>query len=195
MSVESLLIELPLSGERSYVHGVDIFDAVIARTGATADVALVLRTATDCAIELVDPPAAALLDPEVFGSIRYRIDGNDQRRALRRRRDRPITTRLPLDESDVTRGATYGNDRALVPRGTHSFMRRAASAALVMLKGRAGNYWTIAEVGCRVAPPWDTAVEVAISPLIGGKYWKVTAAPQGADPIGSITLVRGSPRR
>lgn len=194
MSAESLLIELPLTGQRSYVHGADIFDAVVARTGATADIALVLRTATDCAFELVDPETPGT-DAEIFGTIRYRLGADPHRRLLRRRRDLPVTTRFALDEAGLTQGAEYGDGRALLPAGPGSLMRRAVSAAIVMLKAAAEGYWTIAEVGCRVAPPRDVATEVTLSPFLGGRYWKVMVAPRGEEPIGSITLARGSPRR
>lgn len=196
MTAEATILELPLTGERSYVHGADIFDAVIASTGATADIVLTLRLAANCAIALVAPVNADANDPDLCGSVRYRVAGVQQRRLLRRLPGRPATIRLPLDEEELTAKAIFGADRASIPPGSGSFVRRAGSACLVLLEGHfPDDYWSITEVACSTPPPATVGVEVSLAPLLGGRYWKAILSPFGAEPVGTLVLARGGPRR
>lgn len=101
-----MLVEPPLTGERTYVHGVDILEALLAGTGAESDIVLVLRTAGGAAIETLDAAPAA--GEPGCGEFRYRRAGCAHRVWLRHRPDRPITARRPWDDAELLRGATLG---------------------------------------------------------------------------------------
>jgi len=177
---EATLIDVPLTGERSYIHGADLFDALTAATGAEAEIVLSLTAASDCAIELRDetagPPSA-----EPCGRFRYASDGTLRRHVLLRRPDRPIAVRRPL------------SDEAL-PAGT-SFMRRASELAVsLLMREFPDDYWTIGQIACWRRPPEGAAPAVAIRACLAGRFWKVAVEADGVS-IGHVVLARGSPRR
>lgn len=189
------LLDLPLTGERSYVHGADIFDAVLAATRASADIVVTLRLATATAIALVEHEAAGPDELDVIGTVRCSVGAERQRWLLRRLLDRPAP-RLPFDEQALTAGATYGPERLSVPAGPGTFVRRAVAGCMVMAEERfPEDYWSIAEIACAVPPPPEAAVDVVVSTHVGGRYLKAEMAPPGAARIGTIIFARGQPRR
>ena len=190
----SMLIELPRTGERSYLHGADIFDALVGGTRAHRDIVLALRVASDCAIEVVDRAAA---DADVCGTFRHRPDGGEHRHLLVRRRDRPLSTQVAFDESALTADAAFGPDRAWLPAGSgaFTFMRRSIALCLRLLeRDHRQDYWTIAEIACCVAPRDDSAIGVAVANRVGGRFWKMALAANG-EHVGHVLLARGPPRR
>ena len=187
-----MLIEPPLTGERTYLHGADILDALVAATGAESDLGLVLRVAGNCAIEaLPGPPDAA-----ACGRFRYRRGGRDHQLVLRHRPDRPIARRLVGDDARLVAGAELECDRATQPAGTPGgILQRAVALALALLeRPHPEDYWSIAEIDCRVAPPADGALAVAVQPRLGGRFWRAAVAVDGG-PLGTVLLARGQPRR
>jgi hypothetical protein len=187
---------VPLTGERSYIHGADLFDALTAATGAEAEIVLSLTAASDCAIELRDetagPPSA---DP--CGRFRYASDGTLRRHILLRRPDHPIAARRPLNDEALLAGATFWTHRAAMgatPRDA-SFMRRASELAVALLMREfPEDYWTIGQIACWRRPPEGAAPAVAIRACLAGRFWKVAVEADGVS-VGHVVLARGSPRR
>jgi len=189
------LLDLPLTGERSYVHGADIFDAVLAATGASAEIVLTLRLATATSIALVEREEAGPDDLDVIGTVRCNVGAERRRWLLRRLLDRPAR-RVEFDEHALTAGATYGPERLSVPSGPGSFVRRAVAGCMVLAEKRfPEDYWSIAEIACTVPPPQETAVDVVVSTHLGGRYLRAEMKPPGAAGIGTILFARGQPRR
>ncbi|MCC7275275.1 MAG: hypothetical protein IT561_21585 [Alphaproteobacteria bacterium] len=189
-----MVIDPPLTGERSYIHGADIFDALLALTGARQDMVLALRAASDCAIAVIDGATAP--DSLACGDFRHRRAGQIRRLLLRRLPDRPIARRSALDDATLAAGATFARDGARLPAGGDaSFVMRATALCLALLeRDRPDDYWTLAEIACRRPPPADAAVAITVASHVGGRYRKATLAAD-REPIGHLVLAQGSPRR
>lgn len=191
----SQLLALAITGERTYVHGADLFDAVVGATGAETDIVLHLYSATSSAIELVAAGGGTSGDPELCGSVRYGRDGVSVLNLLRRRRDVPVPGHLPFDELAATAEAVLEAGSVEVPANGLTFVRRASAGALLLLERELpDDYWAIAEVSCRRRPPNDAAVRVATTRVLGGRYRKVSMALADGEIIGSLLLARGKPR-
>jgi len=190
-----MLIDVPLTGDRSYLHGADIFDALLALTGARRDIVLSLRAASDCAIEVCD--AAGRPAADSCGAFRHRHDGTVCRHHLLRRADLPITARRDCDEEALIDGACFGADRATAPGGPHpgSFMRRAVAVYVALLEYELpDDYWSIAEIACAHPPRDDAALEVAVRNRVGNRFWNAAVLADD-QPLGHVILARGQPRR
>ncbi|WP_374440812.1 hypothetical protein [Stella sp.] len=188
-----MLIEPPLTGRRTYLHGADILDALVAATGAEGDLALVLRIAGDCAIEaLPEMPADGR---PVCGRFRYVRNGIPHRLSLHHRPDRPIRHRRTGDDAALLEGAVLAGDRATQPAGPGTPLHRAIALALALLeRPYPDDYWTIAEIACATLPPADGTVAVRTVPRLGGRFWRAEIAVDRR-PLGHVLLARGSPRR
>ena len=174
----AMFIDIPLTGERTYVHGADIFDALIAATGAEQAIRLSLKTAGDCAMELLEEGRApAGIEP--CGRFRFARDGSTVRHVLLRRLDRPSSARMPM--SDDAQSGTF-------------MQRLSARSVAVLARDFPGDYWSIAEITCRRLPQGDATADVAIGASVGNRFWKVVASADGV-PMGHIIMARGQPRR
>lgn len=190
------LLEPPFTADRTYLHGADIFDGIVGRIGAAADVRLVLTAASDCAIEVCDDDAALGASGESCGTVSYLRDGVRRRLRLQRRRDLPIRQRIPLDEDSLIEGAIFDGDGATLQAGEAPFMRRIAAASMHFLLIRCpDDYWSIAEIACARLPPRRAPASVTLRPLLGGRYWKAIGSALDGSAGGTILLARGQPRR
>lgn len=197
-NVSPFLLEPPFTADRTYLHGADIFEAIVDRLGPVADLRLTLTVASDCAIEVCDlsesdgRSSAAVV--ERCGTIGWRAEGARRQLDLVRRRDRPIARRVSLDEGALIEGATFEGDRAALPAGDAPLMRRVAAASLHLLRLQGPRQaWAIAEIACARVPSRSAPASVTLSRLLGGRYWKATAtSPDGG---GTMLLARGGPQR
>ena len=190
------LLEPPFTADRTYLHGADIFDGIVSRIDAAADVRLVLTAASDCAIEVCDDDAVAGAPGESCGTVSYLGDGVRRRLRLQRRRDLPIRERVPLDEDSLIEGAVFDGDGATIPAGEASFMRRVAAASMHFLLIRCPyDYWSIAEIACACLPSRRAPASITLRRLLGGRYWKASASAPDGSAGGTILLARGQPRR
>lgn len=186
----------PFTADRSYLHGADIFDGIVCRVGAAADVRLVLTVASDCAIEVYDDDPAHAASAERCGTFGYLDDGVRRQLRLQRRRDLPIRERVPLDEDALIEGAIFEDDGATLPAGEAPFMRRVAAASMHLLLIRCpDDYWSIAEIACARLPPRRAPASVTLRRLLGGRYWKASASAPDGSADGTILLAQGQPRR
>ncbi len=197
MALRRFIIEPPFTADRTYLHGADIFDAIVRHLGAgAADVRFTLTAASDCAIEVCEDDAEYGVSAESCGSVSYIDEGVRRRLRLRRRRDMPIIERLPLDEDSLIEGATFAGDSASIPAGEAPFMRRVAAASMSLLQVSCPqDYWAIAEIACARLPPHRAAASVTLRRLLGGRYWRATARTTQGSAGGAILLARGQPRR
>jgi hypothetical protein len=191
-----MLIDIPLTGDRTYIHGADIFDALTAATGAEQGIRLSLRSAGACAMELRDEASVSAC-PEPCGRFRYASAGGVSRHVLLRRPDRPISVRVPMCDDALVAGATFSADRAVVAAGAQggSFMRRISALAVALLeRGFPEDHWSIAEISCAQLPQGNTRAEAKICNVVGNRFWKI-AASSGGVAVGHIVMARGLPRR
>lgn len=189
-----MLVAPPLTGERTYVHGVDILEALLAATGAEREITLVLRTAGAVGIEAQE--AAPAEGEPVCGEFRHRRAGHPQRLWLRHRPDRPIVARHPWDQSALLRGATLNDGCATQPAdGQGSLLHRVVAMGLALLeRSHPGVHWSIAEIACRHRPPPDGAIAITVAPRLGWRFCHVAMTVDGS-PLGHILMARGQPRR
>lgn len=175
------LIEPPLSGERSYVFAADILDAAIRLTGAGAGITLQLKRPCDCAIELVPGIVPEDAD-EVCGTFRCDDAGAVRRWWLRRRADRPIAERVGGPDDAVERSAEFGTDGARLAAGVAGTVAQRALflAVLLLERERPDDYWRLAEWTAATAPPTDGALQAIVRQRIGGRFWRVEIAVDGA---------------
>jgi hypothetical protein len=190
-----MIIDIPLTGGRTYIHGADIFDALTAATGAAADIVLSLKTAGACSLELREEPAVPPCD-EPCGRFRYARAGDVRRHILLRRPDRPISIRVPMSDDALVADATFFSGGAVGAGALGgTFMRRATALAVALLeRDYPDDYWSIAEITCHHLPRRDAVAEVAIRAAVGNRFWKIAASADGVA-VGHITMVRGLPRR
>jgi hypothetical protein len=191
-----ILVEPPLTGDRTYIHGADLFDALAAATGAETGIVLSLTAASDCAIELRhESSGPGAIAP--CGRFRYVRAGTLHRRVLLRRPDLPIARRLPMDDEALVAGSTFLPGRAMADAADRNvtFMRRMVALAVALLeRDFPDDYWSIAEISCDLLPSCEAAIEVAIDGSVGDRFWKVAVSADGAR-IGHLMLARGRPRR
>ena len=188
------LLEPPFTADRTYLHGADIFEGLVGRLGAAADIRLTLTVASDCAIEVCDvSPSDGAADR--CGAISWLDAGVRRQLDLKRRGDLPIARRVPLDEAALIAGASFDGDRAALPAGDAPLMRRVAAASMHLLGLHCpDDYWAIAEIACARVPARRAPASVEFRRLLGGRYWKATAtSPDGGG--GTLLLARGGPRR
>jgi len=197
MAFRPFILEPPLTADRTYLHGADIFDGIVRHIGAAAaDVRLTLTAASDCAIEVCDDDAARGASGERCGTVSYFGDGGRRTLYLQRRSDLPIHERVPFDEDSLIEGAIFDGDGATIPAGEATFMRRVVAVSLRLLLVRCPyDYWSIAEIACARLPPPGAAASVMLRRLLGGRYWKAIASTPDGSAGGTILLARGQPRR
>jgi hypothetical protein len=191
-----MIIDIPLTGGRTYIHGADIFDALTAATGAATDIVLSLKTAGACSLELREEPAVTPCD-EPCGRFRYARAGDIRRHILLRRPDRPISIRVPMSDDALVADATFFSGSAAVGAGAPggTFMRRATALAVALLeRDHPDDYWSIAKIFCQRLPHRDAVAEVTIRNAVGNRFWNIAARADGV-PVGHITMARGQPRR
>jgi hypothetical protein len=191
-----MLIDIPLTGDRTYIHGADIFDALTAATGAEQGIRLSLRSAGACAMELCDE-ASVSASIEPCGRFRYVRAGGVSRHVLLRLPDRPISVRVPMCDDTLVAGATFFADRAVVAAGAQggTYMRRISALAVALLeRGFPQDHWSIAEISCLQLPRRDARVEAMICNAVGNRFWKIAASSDGVA-VGHVVMARGLPRR
>lgn len=189
-----MLIAPPLTGERTYLHGVDILQALIGATGADGALRLVLRVAGSVAIEAGEAPPSD--DDPVCGEFHFRCGTVPGHLWLRHRTDRPVTHRLPGRDADLAMGAALHGDRAQqgadVPG--HPLHRAVALALALLERSHPDDYWTIAEIAAAEPPPPSGAVAIELAPRLGGRFCRVEVAIDGQS-FARVLLARGQPRR
>lgn len=99
-----LSLDVPLRERRSYLHSTNLFDFLIARTGAMRDLSLVFRRKIECEAEAIAIPDGSGADyPALFSGEREgaRINlGIVEKAPLR-----PMQRREPYDEDAVAAGS------------------------------------------------------------------------------------------
>jgi hypothetical protein len=202
MAFHSFILAPPFTGDRTYLHGADIFEGIVRHIGgAAADIRLTLTVASDCAIEVCEeeaesPVPETPVPAESSGSASY-LDGGVRRLLrLRQRHDLPIRERVPLEEASLIEGTVFDGDRATIQAGDAPFMRRVTADGLHLLTTLSpGNSWSIAEIASTRLPPRRSPASVTLRRVLGGRYWKAIAAAPDGTADGMILLARGQPRR
>lgn len=140
-----IVLRPPLGDGRDYVFAADLFDALVAVTGAVSPARLRLTRLTDEAVEL-RPDAACPEDPAYAGSFEH--GGATAGGWLRRIAGDRITARAALCDGDLLNGATRGADWMARPLDDRAGPAKFALILAVALLRSAvpDRRWTLAEL-------------------------------------------------
>lgn len=158
----------PLSDGRAYVFASDLFDSLVASTGAAGPATLRLTRLTDHAIELrhdVPQPQA-----EGFcGWFTYRRDGATVGAWLRLRAGEVVQDRLPLMDLDLVEEAVFSADGAFMPMPSAASVAKAALVLAVSLLEQLfpDDVWNLAEMDATAGPCAGETVSVRIERQLG----------------------------
>ncbi len=138
MTPATLPIRLALAfkGERDYLHGSDIFNALAALTGAREDVVLQMNKVMRRALNAVPAPDGR---PSGEFSALFEYGGGGGRCwiALVEDASVEVTARRPYDEASVAAGARLSGNRIESPgSGAATFIERAIALNKVLLNAR-----------------------------------------------------------
>lgn len=188
-------LDLPFKGNRQYLHGTDIFDAVISLTKPRHGVAFRFHRLMRNPIDLVPIADAGKGADEAAGYyVRYGANGTKRIWHFREAHARRITGRVPYDESDVVSDAIYEADNIESPGpSTYSFIERAVALHKALLRRRENSdgpgAWLFTHLDLTNVPSNPVRIRLKLSGFLGTKMAKSTIECDG-EPLGQITFWR-----
>jgi hypothetical protein len=188
-------LDLPFKGNRQYLHGTDIFDAVIPLTKPRHGVAFRFHSLMRNPIDLV--PVVGTSEGGAAGFyVRYEDNGAKSVWQFRENLARRVTGRVPYDESDVVSDAVYGDDHIESPGPSpYSFIERTVALHKALLRRRADGEgqgaWLFTHLDLTRVPSSPKRIRLKLSGFLGTKMAKSTIECDG-EALGQITFWRVS---
>ena len=188
------LLDLKFKGERDYLHGTDIFDALTAVTGARFGIALWLYRIVRCGLEAV-PLAAAPRRPREFAGL-FAYHANDATRWVDLREDRAIEVlgRTPYDEDSVITDAVIEGGAIGSPGPSrYSFIERVVALNKVLLRRAVADVpWLFTRLELDRLAEAPCALRLRLCHRFGVRLIKSAIAADGA-PLGFIYFSARNP--
>jgi hypothetical protein len=168
-SCGAVVLPLFLTGGRQHIHGADVFDAIVAASGAAGSLRLrfVGLSARPLQLVLGDPPVGA---PEICGYLDFSDrHGRPARGWLRETGDEGPVGRLALPDEPALAGAMLGQRSASVTRHpSFTVMKTAVLLAVALLeRDMPLDVLNLGEMEAVCAGREGTVVEVAVARRMG----------------------------
>lgn len=189
--LDPIALELPYKGNRQYLHGTDIFNAVVALTKPRHAVSFRFHRVMRHPIELVPVDILAKVGRDSAGC--YVLSELDETRKIWLFRDAParkVTRRVPYDEADVVADAAHRVDGIESPGPSpYSFIERsvALNKAMLMKRGDTAGGWLFTQLDLTRVPAEPRSIELRLTGFLGTKMAKSAIVCDG-DPIGHMTF-------
>jgi hypothetical protein len=191
-SIAPTRLELAFKGERDYLQGGDIFNALAALTGARDSVVLQMNKVMRHALDAVPVPEGG---PAVEFNALFEYDGAGGRHSIAVVEDgsAEVTSRKPYDEAAVVADARLSGERIFSPGPSETtFIERAIALNKVLLNARfapAKIKWWFARLELDRVPISPRSAGVAFVASVGGRIAKSALEADG-DACGFIYFLR-----
>lgn len=187
-------LQIEYKGNRSYLHGTDLFDALIELAHATcgepwSSVRMSFYRPITCAVEAIrlPPQSAANFHPAAL--LELQINRQPVIWAVRERPDDQVEGRRPYDESLVTAGATFEGRSIIQQRPTpYTFIERLVALNKRLLdhsRQDAGVSWWFSRLELRQPPPKAPSLRLGIKTELASRLIKSSIDVDG-ERTGSI---------
>ena len=192
-------LHIDFKGNRRYLHGTDLFDALVALNGGSsggrlADVRMSFyRPITHCveAVRMQHGSVAELRPAALFES---RVDGEPAVWALRERPGEAVSGRRPYDEEGVAAGAVVtGRSISQVQPTPYTFIERVVALhkrLLNQLHEAGGAKWWFGRIELKKVPPASATLRLEVETELGGRLIKSSIEADGQR-VGSIYFSEG----
>lgn len=190
-------LDLPFKGSRQYLHGTDIFDAVIPLTKPRHGVAFRFHRLMRHPIDLVPVVETSIGKDGAAGFfVRYDDNGTKTIWQFRENLARRVTGRVPYDEADVVFDAAYGDDTVESPGpSTYSFIERTVALHKALLRHRSAGdgqgAWLFTHLDLIRVPSNPKRIFMKLSGFLGTKMARSTIKCDDKA-LGQITFGRVS---
>lgn len=165
MSIASpVILRPPLSDMRGYIHAADLFDALVAATGAHGPTRMRLARISDAAVELRhDAPQPGA--PDFCGQFDTLSQGRPSSGWLRLVPGEVVRERSARLDAETIAGARIGLDSAMAIRQSGaSIAKTALVLAVALLEERfPDDTWNLAEISAVLDAPEADRIEVRIA--------------------------------
>jgi len=187
MDPQSLRLDIKFKGSRTYLHGTDLFDAMMAlNLSAPGAVLSNIRmsfyrpiTRSVVAHRLVSRQAVTMRPAALF---ELKVDGEPAVWALEEAAEE-VAGRRPYDEAEAIAGAAVQNGTISQPRPTaFSFIERLVALNKHLLGSvRAGEKvdWWFARLELSTPPPPAPALRLTLETALGGRLMKSSVEVDG----------------
>jgi hypothetical protein len=187
-------LDIGFKGNRNYLHGTDLFDAMVALNGeasgsAISDIRMSFYRPITHRVEAVRarPGSAASSHPAAMFELK--IDGAPVIWALQEKAGQAVEGRRPYDEDAVAAGSRV-EDRAIAQAKPtpYTFIERVVALnkrLLDALQGGRKVSWWFARLELGRLPPAAPALRLGVETELGGRLVRSSIAVDGA-PAGSI---------
>jgi hypothetical protein len=186
-------LDLPFKGTRDYLHGTDIFDALLRVSGARDRVVLILRRPMRHPVDVV--PFHSMPNPTAYHAEFHYVAGRRTRTlVLRENSSRKVTHRIAYDENDVTAAAeiTDGSLKCQIS-SSYSFIEHVVALNKVLLNSFSpavsSPRWLFARIELDTIPQAPKVLDLKLVASIGSRITKTELGADGCS-LGHIYFSR-----
>lgn len=189
MDSQRFPIDVGFKGERPYLQSADIFDAIVARTGARRDLRLTIRRLLSHPLYAV--PAHEIADPEgAAGRFRGHSERDEFDFVIVEHADMAVASRVPYDEQRVVADACLEGDMISSRTGKGaSTMERVVALNKLLIHSviNPGKKLLFSSVTLSQLPEREAHLTVRLEARLGTKLYRSSIARDGRG-IGEITF-------
>ena len=191
---EPIPLDLPFKGTRHYLHGTDMFDALLGITGAKGRVVLVMRRLMKSPVNAVS--IAPEVDPTAYpAEFHYSTIESDCTVVLCEDPGREVTRRVPYDEERITAPAVISGT-ALTCRvsESYSFIEQVVALNKLLLNSSVGAdapKWLFTRIELDTVPDACEILDLKLAASIGSRITKTAIGTDGRS-IGHIYFARAT---
>jgi len=192
---EPIPLDLPFKGARDYLHGTDMFDALLGLTGARGPVVLVMRRLMQRPVSAVSIPPGG--DPSAYpAEFHYSSVESDRTVVLREDPSREVTRRIAYDEERVTAPAVIsGTSLSCRLSETYSFIEQVVALNKLLLNrsavGADSPKWLFTRIELDTVPETPEVLDLKLAASIGSRITKTAIRTDGGL-VGHIYFSRAS---
>jgi len=180
---ETVPLDLPFKGTRDYLHGTDMFDALLRITEAKGPVVLVLRRTMRHPVDAVPIPRGVA--PSAHSAeFHYTWAGSDRTIVVREDPGRIVTRRVPYDEEAITAGAAVcGTSLSSSISGSYSFIEYVVTLNKLLLSrwapGMTASKWLFTRIELDIVPESPKRLDLNVTASIGCRIAKTAIRADG----------------
>jgi hypothetical protein len=185
---DSFRLNVKFKGNRTYLHGTDLFDAMVdlnARSSGAAltDIRMSFYRPITQSVEAVRMPPGSMANLHPAALFELQVDHEPAIWALRENVGEPVDGRRPYDEDAVTAQAVVKDRSISQPRPTaYTFIERAVALnkrLLNELRRDAGVSWWFARLELPHLPPPSPGLRLGVETELGGRLVKSSIEVDG----------------
>ncbi|MGH6930941.1 MAG: hypothetical protein ACREEE_00750 [Dongiaceae bacterium] len=186
-------LDLPFKGSRQYLHGTDIFNAVISLMRPQHGVAIRLHRVMRHPIDLLPADNLPRTSDDSAGSYsQFEADGSKRIWLFCENRSRQVMRRIPYDENDIVADAVHRDGQIMSPGpSNYTFIERIVALHKAMLRSRSDlggtGAWLFTHLDVTRVPWHPGRLELKLASALGTTMVKSVISCDGAT-IGHIAF-------